>query len=211
MSLHTRPAQWLPVLMWLGVGLAVGAGIGYSVLFDQPALAPPTSPTQIERSSPGVISLPTPTSGADRMFGLRVGNTAPGFSLTTLDGAVTVSLAQFEGQPVLINFWASWCLPCRSETPALELAYQEYQPQGLVILGINTAAQDTLKETQSFADEFDVSYPLLWGETDEVPDAYGILGLPTSVFLDTEGRGQRVYIGGMSDAQIKEFIAEILG
>ena len=98
----------------------------------------------------------------------------------------------------------------RSETPALELAYREHQSEGLVILGIDSAEQDILKEAQAFADEFNVTYPLLWDTTDEVLEAYGVLGLPTSVFLVAKGRVQRVYVGGMSEVKIHAFIGEII-
>ncbi len=121
---------------------------------------------------------------------------------------------------MLINFpwhrppgqvWASWRIPCRTETPALERAYEEYQSVGLVSLGINSAAQDTLNEARTFAKEFNVTYPLVGEETDEVLAAYGILGLPTSVFINAEGRIQQVHIGPLSDEQIQEFVGEIIG
>lgn len=215
MRFNTDPPEWLPALRWLGVGLAVIAGIGYYMLFDQPATSRTTAPTPTARASSPAVIVPTRTPAADGAtgvadIGLREGNPAPEFNLPTLDGAAMVSLSQFRGQPVVLNFWASWCIPCRSETPALELAYQEYEPQGLVVLGIDSAEQDILTEAQAFADEFNLTYPLLWDQADEVLGAYGVLGLPTSVFLDAEGRVQRVYIGGMSDEQIHDFIGEII-
>lgn len=214
MRLNTRPPAWLAPFKWLGIGLAVGAGIGYSLWFGQPPR--PAAPTPPVRASVSAVIFPTVTPAANAAteiatVGLRQGNQPPQFSLATLDGAATVSLSQFLGQPVVINFWASWCLPCRSETPALERAYQENKSQGLVILGINSAEQDMLTEAQAFANEFNVTYPLLWDKTDEVLEAYGVLGLPTSVFITPAGRVQRVYIGGLSDEQLRDFIGEIFG
>ena len=97
-----------------------------------------------------------------------------------------------------------------TETPALERTYQKYRPQGLVILGVNSAEQDMLKEAEAFANEFKVTYPLLWDETDEVLKTYAVLGLPTSAFVNSEGLIQRIYIGVMSDEQIEDFIGEII-
>lgn len=212
MRLNTGPPEWLPGLRWLGVALAVLAGMAsYYIVYERPAPAPAAASTPTGRPSGAAIILTTQTPTGDAAFGLNEGDPAPGFSLATLDGAETVNLSQFAGQPVVINFWASWCIPCRTETPALERAYQAYQTEGLVILGINSAVQDILIGAQAFADEFRVSYPLLWDATDAVLKAYGVLGLPTSIFLNAEGRIQRVYIGGMSDEQIQTFISEILG
>jgi peroxiredoxin len=213
--------EWMQALKWFGIALAMGLGVGFYVFWQgRPAGATPI-PYAVTTRTPTPLSLLTPIVPTETILlsqptqpppaRLAQGAPAPDFTLTTLDGESTFILSQFKGQPVLINFWASWCIPCRMETPALERAYQKYQSQGLVILGINSAEQDTLKEAETFAKEFKVTYPLLWDETDEVLKTYAVLGLPTSVFVNSEGVIQRIHIGGMSDEQIEDFIGEIIG
>lgn len=214
---RNEPPEWLQALKWLGIAFAIGLGIAVYVLWQgRPASAkpPPLTAVIITPSSslltplvPTETILLAPPTPSTR---LAQGVPAPDFTLTTLDGQANVGLSQFKGQPMLINFWASWCIPCRTETPALERANQKYHSEGLVILGINSAEQDTLKDANAFAEEFKVTYPLLWDATDQVLKNYAVLGLPTSVFINTTGLVQRIYIGGMSDEQIMEYAAEII-
>ena len=138
-----------------------------------------------------------------------IGEQAPGFSLKTLDGG-RMSLADFKGQPVLINFWASWCVPCRLETPELIRAYRAHQSEGLVILGVNLTSEDAMPDITSFVAEFGVPYPVLLDETGEVSQTYRMRGLPTSVFVDPEGVITEVYIGGMTHETIEQLLESIL-
>lgn len=139
-----------------------------------------------------------------------VGKPAPDFSLTTLDGA-EVSLSQYRGQPVLINFWASWCLPCREEMPELVRVYESHKAEGLMVLGVNITYSDTLPEVQAFATEFNISFPVLLDEDGTVTQKlYPVLGLPTSIFIHRDGIIARVQVGKMTGQQIDEYVAEIL-
>lgn len=211
--------EWMQALKWIGVALAIGLGVGVYVLWQGRPTGAKPAPLSATAITPLSLSLLTPLVPTETILlsqptppaRVAQGVPAPDFTLTTLNGESTVILLQLKGQPVLINFWASWCIPCRTETPALERAYQKYQSEGLVILGINSAEQDTLKEASAFAEEFQVSYPLLWDETDMVLRVYGLLGLPTSIFINSAGLVQRIYIGGMNADQIEDFIGEIIG
>jgi thiol-disulfide isomerase/thioredoxin len=89
-----------------------------------------------------------------------VGKQAPDFTLSTFDGA-EVSLSQFHGQPVLVNFWASWCLPCREEMPELVRSYESHKAEGVMILGLNLTYSDTVPEVQAFVNEFNITFPVL--------------------------------------------------
>lgn len=140
----------------------------------------------------------------------KVGDPAPDFSLQTLAGE-NLSLAEFNGKPVLINYWASWCQPCRVEMPEIETAYQTYKNQGLVVLGINDTHQDDLAEVKSFVNELKLSFPILLDQTGEVTESrYGVIGLPTSVFIDRQGVIRFIQIGAMTTAQLENNLKTIL-
>ena len=100
------------------------------------------------------------------------------------------------GQPVLINFWASWCPPCRAEMPAMEKAYQQFQAQGFMILAINSAIQDDRSDADALVQELGLTFPILWDEDGAVTQAYQVKSLPTSFFVDKEGIIREVIIGG---------------
>ena len=139
-----------------------------------------------------------------------VGELAPDFVLPTL-GDTRLALSDFRGQPVLINFWASWCGPCRFEMPMLMEAYDRYSSEELVILGVNFTERDSMEEVETFVNELDISFPILLDVDGHVStDSYGMIGLPMSVFVDRGGIVKRVVIGPITDNEIDEFMREIL-
>jgi peroxiredoxin len=142
--------------------------------------------------------------------GLQVGQLAPDFTLNTLDDG-HVALSDLAGRPVLINFWASWCVPCRSEMPELVRAYETHKSEGFIVLGLNVTSMDSPPDVQEFVDEFSVAFPVLLDKDGEVSlRIYRIPGIPTSIFLHRDGSIARVQVGGMTGDQIDEFVAEIL-
>jgi len=179
--------------------------------------AQPAPPASILNAGDVILKLPTPGdnvtaagSKPDPGAVLAVGQPAPNFTLKTLQGE-DVSLSDLRGQAVLLNFWASWCPPCRLEMPELIRAYETHRAHGLVVLGINVTSQDTLTEARAFAEEFEVSYPTLLDKTGEVTEElYSVRGLPTSIFINREGLVTRIQLGAMSGQQIEEFVTEIL-
>jgi len=182
------------------VALVAGLGLG-AFLFLSPAVPAPKTPLFATLPlSTRVSSAPAPVAGAP----------APDFTLKTLDGG-EVTLSDLRGRPVLINFWASWCVPCRVEMPELVRAYEENKEAGFVILGINLTFQDSLTEVKAFVQEFGVTFPVLLDETGKVTDdLYRLRGLPLSVFVNREGVITRLHLGAMTREQIDEFIGEIL-
>jgi cytochrome c biogenesis protein CcmG/thiol:disulfide interchange protein DsbE len=138
------------------------------------------------------------------------GQDAPDYTLKTLDGS-TLTLSKLRGQPVLINFWASWCEPCRAEMPEIVRAYEAYKADGLVVLAINMTFEDSLPEAQAFVKEFHMPFPVLLDDTGAVArDAYRLPVLPMSFFVDRKGVIVHRQIGAMNGKQLDTFVGEIL-
>ena len=158
-------------------------------------------------TSQSTNTLVVPPSAIERA---DVGYLAPEFTLNTLAGEA-VSLSDFRGNPVLINFWATWCGPCRIETPELLRVYDAHKAEGFVILSIDLAHQDSVDDVRAFVEEFNMDFPVLVDETGEVStDLYRLLGLPVSVFVDRDGVIVRIHIGVMTGEQVDAFVGEIL-
>ena len=155
----------------------------------------------------------TATASILAAAGLRAqspGNTAPPVSLETLDGAA-VSLSDYAGHPVLINFWASWCKPCRIEIPFLISAYEAHQQAGLVVLAINLTDQEgSTKDVRGFQAEFQMPFPVLLDKKGKARKLYRLRGVPTSVFVGSDGVVRSVHPGPISEAVLRERLNEIL-
>ena len=109
---------------------------------------------------------------------------APNFTLKLIDGK-DFHLSDYKGKPVLINFFASWCLPCREEMPTLEKVVHEYGPKGVVFLGI--AVDDTETKMKDFITKYGVTFPVGLDKTAEIQKSFGIYGIPTTYFIDKQG------------------------
>ena len=125
----------------------------------------------------------------------QVGFLAPSFTLTDLEGQ-TVSLSDFQGRVVILNFWASWCPPCRAEMPAIQQVYQNYQNQGLIVLAVDASVQDVPAQMQSFLETFTHTYPILLDENGLVDHLYAIDSLPTTFFIGRDGTIKDRVVGG---------------
>jgi peroxiredoxin len=137
----------------------------------------------------------------------RKGFLAPDFALTTLDGAI-VRLSDLRGKPVLINFWASWCGPCRSEMPHIQAAYEAHTGEGLVVLGVDQ--MESSRAVAQFVEEFDLTFPIPIDTDGAVSAIYQARGLPTSFFVDVDGIIRAMFIGPMSSGFIESTLEEIL-
>ena len=134
---------------------------------------------------------------------------APAFTLTTLTGN-PANLSDYKGRPVLINFWASWCKPCRGEMPDIVAAYQAHQETGLAVLAINLTDQEGMKDVRKFVAEFQMPFPVLLDEKGRVRRLYALIGVPTSVFIGSDGVVRLVNPGPITSEALQRGLAEIL-
>jgi peroxiredoxin len=131
----------------------------------------------------------------------EVGRALPDFNLPDLDGKM-VRLSDYRGRPVLINFWATWCPPCRAEMDDLEAFYYDHQKEGLMILAVNSGeSRDIAAE---FAQELGLSFTVLLDEDFTISDQWLINSLPTSILVDRDGVVQVIHVGLFSAEQMDE-------
>jgi peroxiredoxin len=142
----------------------------------------------------------TETVTTSNSEGLKEGSKAPDFELKTLTGE-TVKLSSLKGKKVMLNFWATWCPPCKAEMPDLEKLYKQ-KDEDLVILAVNI---DPQLDVKGFADEYGITFPILLDDDDSVNEAYQILSIPTTYFIDRKGNIQTKFIGGMNLDKMKQF------
>jgi len=170
------------------------------------------SPTRTE--SPKLQQLPSPDE--ERPNGnvlasggfIEEGDIAPDFALDDLDGN-THQLEAHRGQPVVLNFWATWCAPCRVEMPELQAAFSRHQDSDLTILAINfDEPPDTVQ--RFFYDEMGLTFTPLLDEKGLVTEQYGIFNFPTSIFVGRDGVVSAVHYGPMVREQIESYLADIL-
>lgn len=132
----------------------------------------------------------------------QAGKPAPDFELSSLEGS-PVRLSDFKGHPVLINYWATWCPPCRDELPHIQKRYEQYSP-ALVVLAINAGEDpDTIK---NYIDENGFTFPVLLDPDWKVESLFGIMAYPTSVFIDDKGIILARYVGGMSLDTLDDYL-----
>ena len=135
------------------------------------------------------------------------GDKAPDFTLEELGGQ-EITLNQLRGQPVMLNFWATWCVPCREEMPLIEEAYHKHGEAGLEVLAINFG--DSSKAAEAFATEKKLSFPVLLDEDSKVTKLYGVRGLPVSVFIDSEGTIVDRHTGALTENQLAGYLEKIV-
>ena len=174
------PRRWK---VWAGVGV-VSAALGVLALVLANA-GPDPAPS-------------SSTAGGDR---------APAFRLSDVrDESATISLDDFRGRPLVLNFWASWCVPCRKEMPALEEASGEVQGR-VAFVGLNH--QDSRGAALKFLEETGVSFPAAYDPEGRTATAYGLFGMPTTIFISPDGRILERHRGEISEAELKRKIERL--
>ncbi len=134
-----------------------------------------------------------------------IGGVAPDFAINTLSGS-KIQLSQFRGKPVLVNFWATWCEPCKVEMPLIE-QYYEKNSKNLVVLAIDS--DESAADVTSFIQGFKISFTILVDSNGSIADLYRVDGFPTSFFIDPDGKIQAERIGSLSEDTIGRYLASV--
>jgi len=133
------------------------------------------------------------------------GQVAPDFRYTLADGS-SVMLSELRGKKVLINFWATWCAPCRLEMPDLQQAHERYGDE-LVVLGVNLV--ESPNDIVPFGQEFGITFPLIANRSGDIRDAYAALNIPTTYFVNSDGTIADKHLGVVDLASIEQRLAEM--
>ena len=150
------------------------------------------------------------TEDESEVSGLARGDLAPDFELTTLAGD-TVKLSDYRGKKVMLNFWASWCPPCRTEMPHMENYYNEYKDSSnMEILAVNMTETEKDKEesTKEFVEEYGLTFPILLDKDSKVMKIYRIKSYPTTYILNAEGVITDIVVSAIDDTFLKKLIDE---
>ena len=175
-------------LTFMGTGSSSGGGEEA----QPPALTESASPQQ------------NPQKG-DVPVSAQIGGLSPDFSLTALDGS-TFTLSETRGRPVVLNFWATWCPPCRAEMPAIQSRAAEWGDD-LLVVGIEVG--EPPDEVQAFVDRFGLTFPIVLDRNGKVSRRYLVQGLPTTVVLDAEGIVQARHVGAMTARDLDRYLAQV--
>ena len=135
------------------------------------------------------------------------GNAAPEFTVTDIDGK-KLALSDYKGKVVLLDFWATWCTPCRAEIPHFVEMQQKYGPQGFQVVGISM--DDDAKPVKEFYRQFNMNYPVAVGDDKLAQSFGGVLGLPVNFIIDREGRIHAKYLGATDVSVIDKAVSDLL-
>jgi cytochrome c biogenesis protein CcmG/thiol:disulfide interchange protein DsbE len=154
----------------------------------------------------GLLGFGLLTKGSEA---IAVGDPAPGVELPELDGSGSGEIADHRGKWVLVNFWASWCEPCRAEAPALQRFHERNAGPGFTVLGVNL--DDATPDARDFVEEFGLTYPQLRdGDGEDRRDAWGMTGFPESFLVAPDGALALIRRGPIDDAYLERFVHPLI-
>lgn len=147
-----------------------------------------------------------PSGGTQTSPVASVGKPAPSFAVPSVDGK-SRTLSMYRGRVVVMNLWATWCPPCRSEMPDLEKLYENYRGRGLVVIGINQG--ESRARAQSFAHSLRISYPIWLDDQQQYGRTYIAIGLPTTIVINRSSVAVKGFDGPLTYAQMKAAVAPL--
>jgi peroxiredoxin len=141
--------------------------------------------------------------------GLIKGDMAPDFTLTTLDGK-KVQLSDLKGKKIIVNFWATWCPPCKAEMPHMQNYYEDFaKDENVEILAVNLTNGDKVESVQNFVEDYGLTFPIPMDVEGKVGETYQAITIPTSYMIDTKGRIQNKIVGPMDENMMKDFVSNL--
>lgn len=142
--------------------------------------------------------------------GIKKGQIAPDFTLNTLSGEA-ITLSELRGKKVILNFWATWCPPCKEEMPHLQEYYEEYAEEDNVeIIAVNLTYTDgSMDKVQQFVDSFELTFPIPLMDVEGINQTYQILTIPSTFMIDTEGRIQNNILGPLNQDLIRDYVLNL--
>ena len=141
--------------------------------------------------------------------GLTKGDVAPDFTLTTLDGK-EVKLSDLKGKKVVLNFWATWCPPCKAEMPHMQNYYEDFaKDENVEIIAVNLTSGDKEESVQDFVQDYGLTFPIPLDVEGNVGGTYQAITIPTSYMIDTKGRIQNKIVGPMDERMLTDFISNL--
>lgn len=163
---------------------------------------------EVQQQVPEKVSEPANGKAQTVSVGIEEGNHAPDFQLATLDGKV-IKLSNQKGKKVLLNFWASWCPPCKAEMPDMEKFYQNNH-QNVKILAVNlTTAEKNRNNVTKFVKDYGLTFPILLDEKGKIGDMYQAFTIPTTYVIDSNGIIQKKIIGPLNQEMMEKLIMSI--
>ena len=180
----------------LGIYLMIGGGVLLLVIGIYQLLPGGSS----ENSSIGVADY--------QATAVQESQLAKDFTMPELDGGERISLSDFRGKIVVLNVWASWCLPCRKEAPALQAAWEDYRGRGVQFLGSNY--QDDRDAARGFVEEFGITYPSVFDPSGRLAIDYGFFGLPSTFVIDGSQRIRFRFTGYLTASRLRAALDDLL-
>jgi cytochrome c biogenesis protein CcmG, thiol:disulfide interchange protein DsbE len=140
---------------------------------------------------------------------LAPGQPAPDFVAHDPDG-ISIAMRDYRGRPVIVNFWATWCAPCRQEMRALQTVYDAHKAAGLAVLAVSQDQQDKVEVVRAYCTTLGITFPPLLDPDGHVATHYNVFFLPSTVFIHPSGMVAAVHLGAMTSAQIEQYLQAIL-
>jgi peroxiredoxin len=192
---HSRKHTPSPGLWFLLAG-GIAAGILMAVLTVT------WGGSNVPASSASGSSAPTPIPAK-----AAIDLPAPNFAAST-PGGQEIELSALRGSPVALNFWATWCVPCRAEMPELQSAATRYRDQGLVVLGVNGG--ETANQVKAYVDELKLTFPIVLDPDGMIANSYGVYAMPTTIWIDAESIIRAKHLGPLTENDIDRYMASLL-
>jgi cytochrome c biogenesis protein CcmG, thiol:disulfide interchange protein DsbE len=180
--------------VWLALATTILVGSGLPGLRLPPSLLAEVAAAQVASRPAGPIA---------------AGRPAPGFTLSDLAGQ-TVTLSAYRGRPLIVNFWATWCVPCREEMPLLQRVYHTHQRSGLSVLAISQDTADRATAARTYWRQAGWTFSSLLDPDGVVARQYQVLFLPSTIFINAQGVVTAVHRGPVNATQLKQYLAHIV-